>query len=68
MAALAHNVLKMVRRLGRGVGPRGPVAPADAMAASGWHAPADAAADFVALLSYFAGVSWRIRHLKPALR
>ena len=34
MAALAHNVLKMVRRPGRGVGPPGSVAPADAIAAS----------------------------------
>ena len=32
MTALAHNVLKMVRRLGRGVGPPGPVASADAIA------------------------------------
>ena len=49
MAALAPNVLKMVRRLGRSVGPPGPAAPADAMAASGWHASDDAVADFVAL-------------------
>ena len=28
MAALAHNVLKMVRRLGHGAGPPGPVSPA----------------------------------------
>ena len=68
MAALAHNVLKMVRRLGRGIGSPGLVAPADAMAASGWHAADDAVADFVALFGCFAWVRWRIHHLKPALR
>ena len=68
MAALAHNVLKMVRRLGRSGGPPGPAAPADAMAASGWHAADDAVADFVAPLWCFAWVRWRIRHLRPALR
>ena len=50
MAALAHNVLKMVRRLGRGVGPPGSVAPADAIAAPAGHSADDAVADFVALL------------------
>ena len=68
MAALAHNVLKMVRRLGRGVGPPGPVAPADAIAATAGYGTDDAVADFVALFGCFAGVRWRIRHLKPALR
>ena len=68
MAALAPNVLKMLRRLGRSVGPPGPAAPADAMAASGWHAADDAVADFVAPLWCFAWVRWRIRHLRPALR
>ena len=68
LAALAHNVLKMVRRLGRGVGPPGPVAPADARAASGWHAAAGAVADFVARLWCFPWVSWWTQHLNPALR
>ena len=37
MAALAHNVLKMVRRLSLGVGPPGPVSPGpDASESSGW--------------------------------
>ena len=34
MAALTHNLLKMVRRLGRGVGPHDPVGPDDAVAAN----------------------------------
>ena len=50
MASLAHNVKKMVRRLGGGVGPPGPVAPADAIAASGGNAADDAMANFVAPL------------------
>ncbi len=37
MAALAHNVLKMVRRLSLGVGPPGPASPGpDASESSGW--------------------------------
>ena len=54
MAALAHNVLKMVRRLGRGVGPLGPVAPADTMAANARYATDDAVADCVTPLWCFA--------------
>ena len=46
MAALAHNVLKMVRRPGRGVGPPGSVAPADAIAASAGHTADDAVGRF----------------------
>ncbi len=67
MAALAHNVLKMVRRLGRGVGPFGPVAPADAIAGSAGHAMDDAAANFAALTCCFAWVSWWTLYLKPEL-
>ncbi len=58
MAALAHNVLKMVRRLGRGVGPPGPVSPADTMAVGGWPAPDGAMADFIPLLRCFGRLSW----------
>ena len=68
MAALAHNVLKMVRRLGLGVGPPGPVAPADAIAANTGHAADDAVADFLAPLWCFAWVNWWTFYLKPALR
>ena len=47
MAALAHNVLKMMRKLGRGVWPPGPVAPEDAIAADAGYVMADAVADSV---------------------
>ena len=68
MVALAHNVLKMVRRQGSGVGSPGPVAPADDIAASGGNAAYDAVANFVAPLWCFAWVSWWTFYFKPALR
>lgn len=65
MASLAHNVLKTVRRAGRGVGPTGPVAPADAIAASGGHTTKDPVADFVPRSWHFTWVyRWTI-HLRP---
>ena len=67
-AALAHNVLQMVRKLGRGVGPPGPVAPAASLATSGGHAGDDAVAESVALLGCFAWTSCWTSCLKPALR
>ena len=68
MAALAHNVLKMVRKLGRGVGPPGPVAPADAIAENGWHATDDAVVESVALLWCCSWASWWTFYRKPVLR
>ena len=68
MAALAHNVLKMVRKLERRVGPPGPVAPADAISGIPGHAADDAVANSVTLLWCFAWVSWWTFCLKPALR
>lgn len=41
MVALAHNVLKMVRRLGRGVGPPGAAAPADGIVGEGFRLDLD---------------------------
>ena len=43
MAALAHNVLKMVRRLGPGVGLPGPASPASGTLADAEYAMVDAA-------------------------
>ena len=69
MAALGHNVKKMVRRLGRGGSGR-PVQwrPPDAIAASTGHAADDAVGDFLAPLWCFAWVIWWTFCLKPALR
>ena len=65
MAALAHNVLKMVRRLKRGVGLPGSVVPADVIAAKVGHAEDDAVADFGTLSRCFAQVIWWAFHLSP---
>ena len=43
MAALAPNVLKMVRKLGHGIGPPGPALPAAGTVADAEYAMADAA-------------------------
>ncbi len=68
MAALAHNVLKMVRRLGWGVGPPGPVAPADAIAADADYGTGDPALFCAALTWRFVWViRWPLR-LGPALQ
>lgn len=68
MAALAHNVLKMVRRLGRVVGPPCPVAPAGAIAADAEHRTG-AAALFCATLTWrFGSVNWWPLRLRPALQ
>ena len=54
MAALAHNVLKMVRRLRRGVGLPGSVVSADVIAAKVGQAEDDAVADLGTLSRCFA--------------
>ena len=43
MATLAYNILKMVRKLGHGVGSPGPAAPAAATVSDARHALAGAA-------------------------
>ena len=68
MAALAHNVLKMVRRLRRGVGLPGSVVPADVIAAKVGQAEDGAVADLCTLSRCFAQAIWWAFHLKPALR
>ncbi|MXZ91545.1 MAG: transposase [Chloroflexi bacterium] len=68
MAALAHNVLKMARRLGRGVGPPSLVAPADAIAQDVRRNVAEAAAFFTALSSCSGWIIWLTLRLRPALR
>ena len=68
MAALAHNVLKMVRRLGRGVELAGPVTPADAIAVMDGYNMDDSVTDFVPRLWRVPWVSWWTIYLRPAPR
>ena len=68
MAALAHNVLKMIRKLGRGVGPPGPMAPADAIAANAGYATDDAVVNLVVRSTWFGWLTWWTQHRKPVTR
>ena len=68
LAAVAHDVLKMVRRLGQGVGPPGPVTPADTIAADADYGTGDAASFYAASPSYLGSVIWWVLNLRPALR
>ncbi len=68
MEALAHNVLKMVRKLGRGVGPPGPVAPADVIPANAGYATDNAVAKFLVRSSWFGWLTWWTQHPKPVPR
>ena len=68
MSALAHNVLKMVRRLGHGIGPPGPALPDAPADASTELTAVDAVTYFTALLRRFSRFSWLIAGLRPALR
>jgi len=58
MAPFAHNVLKMVRQLGRGVGPPGPVAPADAITSCVEHAMDDGIVNAVTTLRCLIWLRW----------
>ena len=68
MAALAHNVLKMVRKLGYGIGPPGPASPDVANATDEEYCVADAALDVPALFRHFSRLSWLVKGLTPAHR
>ena len=68
MAMLAHNVLKMVRRLGRGVVPPGPVSPSVATGADVTRATADAVMNFAVPSQCFFWLSWLLLGLNPAHR
>ena len=68
MASFAHNVLKMVRKLGTGIGPPGPMSPDDANAISEDLAAGDAVMNSIGSTWCLASQSWLAAHLKPALR
>ena len=68
MASFAHNVLKMVHELGRGVGPPGPLAPADAITSSAEQVMGGGLADAVAPLQCLVRLSCWVFCSKLALR
>ena len=68
MAALAHNVLNMFRKLGRGVRPPGPTPSNDTIASNAGYAIDDAVAEFVVRSSWFGWLTWWTQHHKPVPR
>ena len=68
MAALAHNVLKMVRKLGQSIGPPGPASPDVANAADEGYSVADSVLYFLSLFRHFSWLSWFVKGRTPALR
>ena len=68
MASFAHNVFKIVRKLGRGVGSPGPRSPIDAITASEERATADMVKNSIALPRCFAWPTWLAVYFRPAFR
>lgn len=68
MASFAHNVLKMAHKLGRVVGPPGPVAPADAITFSVEQVIGGGLEDSVAPLHCLVRLSCWVLCPKRALR
>ena len=68
MAALAHNVKKMVRKLGRGVGPSGPASPDAGTVAGAEYAIADALMNSTTSPLRFFLMNWLFVSLSPAMR
>ena len=68
MAALAHNVLKMVRRLGRGIGPPDPASPDAGIIAGCESITNDGAMDPTTPARYSSSVSWLVIYLRPLPR
>ena len=67
MAVLAHNVLKMVRRLRRGVGLPGSVVPAHVITAMVGQVEDDAVADFGTMSRCVGQVIWWAFDLRTGL-
>ena len=68
MAALAHNVKKMVRKLGRGVGPTGPASPDAGTVAGADYAIVDALMNSAASPLRFFLMNWLFLSRSPATR
>ena len=67
MVALAHNVKKMVRKLGRGVGPPGPASPDAGTVAGVEYAMADAVTNSTTPPRCFSLMNWLLVSLRPAM-
>ena len=65
MAALAHNVKKMVRRLGRGIGPPDPASPDAGIIAGKENIMNDGVVNPTAPARYSSWVSWPVIYLRP---
>ena len=68
MAALAHNVKKMVRKLGRRIGPPGPASHDAGTLAGAEYAIADATMSSEASSLRFFLMNWLLISLRPAMR
>ena len=67
MAALAHNVKKMVRKLGRGIGPPGPASPDAGTLAGAEYPIADALVNSEASPLRFFLMNWLLISLRPTM-
>ena len=68
MAALVHNVKKMVRKLGRGIGPPGPASPDAGTLAGAEYPIADALVNSEASPLRFFLMNWLLISLRPTMR
>ena len=68
MAALAHNVLKMVRRLGHGIGPPDPASPDAGIIAGYENIMNDGVVVPTAPAQYSSLLSWLVIYLRPLPR
>ena len=60
MAVLAHNVLRMVRKLGRDVWPLGPASPYAGVSPDTQHVLDDAIMNFVAPSRFLFRINWLV--------
>ena len=68
MAALAHNVLKLVRKLSNGASPPGPVLSAAATVPGASSPPVSVALESLEQSRRFFRQSWLTKNLQPTVR
>jgi hypothetical protein len=68
MAALAHNVLKIARRMGRGIAPHGPASPDAGTVAGTEYTIAAAMMGHATTPRCFSLLSWLVFSLRPVPR